>query len=71
MHSSMRAALVGFLTGTTLFFVLILLAALIMTITGQVPEAPGNACLRRGIRDPRAAMPAGGDSSAARCAGRI
>jgi len=38
MHSSLRAALVGFLTGTTLFFMLILLTALYMTITGQVPE---------------------------------
>ena len=38
MHSSLRAALVGFLTGTTLFFMLIMLTALYMTLTGQVPE---------------------------------
>lgn len=40
MHSSVRAALVGFLTGTTLFFVLILLTSLFMMMTGQVPELP-------------------------------
>ena len=40
MHSSLRAALVGFLTGTTLFFMLILLTSLYMMITGQVPELP-------------------------------
>jgi hypothetical protein len=39
MHSSLRAALVGFLTGTTLFFALVMIAALYMTVTGQVPEA--------------------------------
>lgn len=38
MHSSLRAALVGFLTGVTLFFLLIMLTALYMTLTGQVPE---------------------------------
>ena len=41
MHSSLRAALVGFLTGTTLFFMLIMLTALYMTLTGQVPEMQG------------------------------
>ena len=40
MHSSVRAALVGFLTGTTLFFMLILLAILYMMLTGQVPDLP-------------------------------
>ena len=40
MHSSLRAALVGFLTGTTLFFMLILLTSLYLMITGQVPEVP-------------------------------
>ncbi len=40
MHSSVRAALVGFLTGTTLFFMLILLTSLYLMITGQVPELP-------------------------------
>ncbi len=40
MHSSVRAALVGFLTGTTLFFVLILLTSLYMMMTGQVPDLP-------------------------------
>ncbi len=43
MHSSVRAALVGFLTGTTLFFVLIMLTALYLTATGQVPEGPAPA----------------------------
>ena len=40
MHSSVRAALVGFLTGTTLFFMLVLLASLYMMLTGQVPDLP-------------------------------
>jgi hypothetical protein len=40
MHSSLRAALVGFLTGTTLFFLLIMLTAIFLAITGQVPEMP-------------------------------
>lgn len=43
MHSSVRAALVGFLTGTTLFFVLIVLTSLYMMATGQVPELPPGA----------------------------
>jgi len=40
MHSSVRAALVGFLTGTSLFFILVMLGALWMTVTGQVPDLP-------------------------------
>ncbi len=40
MHSSVRAALVGFLTGTTLFFMLILLTSIYLMVTGQVPELP-------------------------------
>lgn len=39
MHSSLRAALVGFLTGTTLFFMLIMLTALYMSMTGQLPDS--------------------------------
>ena len=49
MHTSVRAALVGFLTGTTLFFVLIVLTSLYMMITGQVPELPAEA--PTGIRE--------------------
>jgi hypothetical protein len=40
MHSTARAALIGFLTGTTLFFLLILLTSIYLMITGQVPELP-------------------------------
>ena len=40
MHSSLRAALVGFLTGTTPFFMLILLTSIYMMATGQVSELP-------------------------------
>ena len=52
MHTSLRAALVGFLTGTTLFFMLILLTSLYMMITGQVPELP--------VQAPPAETPPGG-----------
>ena len=43
MHSNVRAAMVGFLTGTTLFFLLVILASLWMVVTGQVPDMPAGA----------------------------
>lgn len=40
MHSNVRAAAVGFLTGMSLFFILILVSSSYLALTGQLPEPP-------------------------------
>ena len=40
MHSNARAAMVGFLTGLALFFLLVVGATLFMTVTGTLPPPP-------------------------------
>ncbi len=40
IHSNVRAAAVGFLTGLALFFLLVVGATLFMAVTGNLPEPP-------------------------------
>lgn len=40
MHSNVRAAAVGFLTGMSLFFLLVLVSSTYLALTGQLPEPP-------------------------------
>ncbi len=42
MHSNLRAAMIGFLTGLALFFLLVVGASLFMAATGNLPQPPAS-----------------------------